>query len=268
MEWDFRVYAITTDDGVIDGTLAQDTEAGRADDVLRRSPASRETASATAGFREDGDGSDGDDIPEHDPLQVPGELSATGGTADAPDGTAKKEEIVLTITANANVPDQDSYRIDYSEDDGKTWKSLARDTSLTNFQGGRVYEDNAGLGYDQKRNYRVFAVGTDWRRNVGPALGTEGWTSKSGPPGEVTDVKASAPDLETITASWSAPEDNGGQPVTNYRYRYTLDDGDGVRDTNDFFDSASDRDSRPIGDWFNWEREPDGHHKGRPSLDQ
>ncbi len=244
VEWDFRVYAITTDDG----TDEEDTVDGREDDVLRRGPASQVIASATAGLREDTDTATA--IPEHDPLQVP-TVTATGGSLDiGPSGTGddapKKQEIVLGITADGDVPNQNTYRIDYREADSADWKELARDTTLTDFRGNRVYQDTDGLGFDERRYYRVFAVGTDWRRNVGPAVGANGWTAASGDPGKPTGVMASAPDLKTIMASWSAPKDNGGQPVTDYRYRYTLDDGDGVADPNDFADAATDRTDRPI----------------------
>ena len=244
VEWDFRVYAITTDDG----TDEADTADGREDDVLRRGPASRVIASATAGLREDTDTATA--IPEHDPLQEP-TVSATGGSLDTgPSGTGddapKKQEIVLDIDADNDVPEQNSYRIDYREADSADWKELARDTTLTDFRGNRVYQDTDGLGFDERRYYRVFAVGTHWRTNVGPAEGANGWTAVSGAPGKPTGVMASAPDLKTIMASWSAPKDNGGQPVTDYRYRYTLDDGDGVADPNDFDTGATDRTDRPI----------------------
>ena len=55
-----------------------------------------------------------------------------------------------------------------------------------------------------------------------------------------------AADLETIAASWTAPEDDGGQPVANYRYRFVIDDGDGQPDENDWSGTganpAADRD--------------------------
>ena len=43
---------------------------------------------------------------------------------------------------------------------------------------------------------------------------------------------ASSPSAEEVNASWSAPEDDGGQPVANYRYRYVKDDGDDRVDAN------------------------------------
>ena len=241
--WDFRVYAITTDNGVVE----EATAAGREDDVLRRSASSPEVATATAANREDGNADDGNDIPEHDPLQVP-TVGVTGGTGTTPAEDAKEKKIELTITAEEDVPGQDSYRIDYSDDEGETWKLLTRDTSLTDFRNDRVYEDVAGLGYDDNRHYRVFAVGRDWRRDVGPATTIQqGWTKESGAPGKARGVMASSPDLETIMASWTAPEKDGGQPVSTYRYRYVLDDGDGVADASDWTGAASDTPERDIG---------------------
>ena len=49
-------------------------------------------------------------------------------------------------------------------------------------------------------------------------------------------------DRKSITASWTAPTDNGGQPIVKYEVQYTEDDGDGVVDTTiangDFRDSS------------------------------
>ena len=50
----------------------------------------------------------------------------------------------------------------------------------------------------------------------------------------MTGVMASAPDFETIEASWTAPAENGGQPIVKYEYQYVQDDGDDVPDAGDW----------------------------------
>ena len=232
VEWDFRVYAVTTDDG------ADPDDAATGDDVRRMSAKASDTRSATAAARPDPD--------LYGSPTVAASGSESGGTiTGGMDGL-----IELTITPPSALVDTDqiAYRIDYSDDGGDTWKLLLPDTSATNFDAtARLYQDR-GLDYDQERHYRVFAIEDNYLTSVGqvstPPGGAEGWTMASEPPQDApTGVTAVAPDLETIMASWTAPEDDGGQPITNYRYRYVIDDGDDQPDENDFAGT----DNRPIG---------------------
>ena len=130
---------------------------------------------------------------------------------------------------------QNAYRIDVSEDLGVTWKLLIQDTSYTGFGTIDRFYEHVGVPYDATRNYRVFTVGTHWRRNVGPASGlVTGMTAASAEPGTVTGLTASSPDLMTIEASWSAPTADGGQAISKYEYEYVIDDGDDIQDVGDF----------------------------------
>ena len=235
--WEFRVFAETTDDG-------PDDDAGGTDNVIRRSTGTSETASVRAEAREltDHDGDDPDDdgrnaddtaaaTPKVDELQAPVPL-ATGTSPRDPE----KEQINLTIPVPGDLAVQNAYRIDVSDDGGNTWKLLIDDTSYTGFgsAANRVYE-HVGLPYDAPRSYRLFTVGTDWRRNVGPVSApVTGLTAASEAPGKVTNVMAMSPDLMTIEATWNAPDKNGGQPIVKYQYQYVIDDGDDVADEGDW----------------------------------
>ena len=163
MRWHFRVYAVTTDDG-------PDDAANAADNVLRRSTRSSETSYAKAAAR-----------PSLDPLATPS-VTATGDGGSS-DTDAIDEEIELTINLGTDVTDQPAYRIDYSDDQGATWKLLEPDTGDTRFGAGRPYEDRKDLGYDQRRDYRVFAIRNHWRNDVGPPTAAiEGNTDASEAP--------------------------------------------------------------------------------------
>ena len=208
----FRVFAETTDDGPND---AEDPN----DDELRRSRSSNYTHALQASGR-----------PTPDTLAPP-----TTFETNAPSGSdhadAKEQEIDVEISYATDVDDPNNFRIDYSADNGNTWKSLVPTTLFTLFgDDDRVYTDDDGLGYDEQRDYRIFVVGGDWLTDVGPApaMMATGYTDESGDPGKVTGVTASSPNLMTIDASWAAPSDTGGQPVVYYEYQYVEDDGDGV----------------------------------------
>ncbi|MCY3692256.1 MAG: fibronectin type III domain-containing protein [Chloroflexi bacterium] len=221
--WEFRVFALTTDNGVNNTAIT--------DDVIRRSSSPSYTAFATAAAR-----------PSPDNLAGP-TLAAT----NRDDGDDEEEQIDLTITAPGTPPvNQSAYRIDVSEDGGTTWMALVADTRFTNFGADRPYE-HVNLPYDATRHYRAFAHDGGWRASgqVGEvglvSANEEGSTSASTAPGKVTGLMASiSADRKSITASWTAPTDDGGQPITKYEVQYTEDDGDGVVDNpieRDFRDS-------------------------------
>ena len=52
-------------------------------------------------------------------------------------------------------------------------------------------------------------------------------TSGAGAPGLVTGLSLSATSGSVLAATWTAPEDNGGSPVTGYSVQYRLTDTDG-----------------------------------------
>ena len=57
---------------------------------------------------------------------------------------------------------------------------------------------------------------------------------------------ASSPSLRSIEASWTAPKDNGGQPITKYLVQWITDDDDDVAEAEDF-DTTDRTDSATIG---------------------
>ena len=226
VKWYFRVFALTTDDGPNDAT---DTT----DDVIRRSQSPSNVASDTAAQRNI-DHDDNADTAALDPLAPP-TLEATTG----PD--AKEKQIDLSVTRATALTNADpeveqiAYRVDYSKDAGVTWKLLEDDTRFTGFGESRPYEDDDGLGFDESRSYRIFAIGRHPYTDVGPAQASvvTGSTEASTRPDAPTGVMASSPSLTKIDASWTAPEDNGGQPIVKYYYQYAPDDDDGVAEDAD-----------------------------------
>ena len=243
VRWHFRVYALTTDDGENEATDAD----GLADDEIRRSQSASNVASDTAAARAIAyDHDDDDDTPALtlDPLAEPTITATTGANAKKP-----QIDVGLTVNTALTTPDPDveqiAYRIDYSKNQGRSWKLLEEDTRFTGFGATKPYADNKGLGFDESRRYRVFAVGKDPYEDVGLHSNTpEGTTAASTKPGAPTGVMASAPSLTSIMASWTAPEDNGGQSVVKYHYQYVKDDGDTVPDSDDWEQLGTDA---PVG---------------------
>ena len=227
--WYFRVFALTSDQN----------------DKIRRSQSPSNVASDMAAAREiDHDSNAATAIV--DPLASP-VITPTGSNGNSGDD-AEKQRIDLGLALNAAIVTnngladsetivQIAYRIDYSEDDGATWKLLERDTRFTGFSPTKPYADDKGLDFDEQRHYRVFAIGKDPYTDVGPpccATIPEGMTAASAAPKKPTGVTASSPSLRSIMASWTAPEDNGGQDIVKYYYQYVLDDEDGVPEAEDF----------------------------------
>ena len=168
----------------------------------------------------------------------PPRLYVTGSDADADqpggDGPALEEEIQIALEKPAGVGTQNIYRIDYSDDEGNTWMLLTGRTTFTGFDGNRRFQ-HTGLPFDADIEYRAFALRSNWRTTAGP-VGTmvDGTTTASTAPGKVTGVMASSPNSMTIDASWSAPEEDGGQPIVKYQYEYVRDDNDGEADAGDW----------------------------------
>ena len=242
VKWYFRVYALTFDDGKNDA----DTD----DDVIRRSKSASNIASEVGEARliaydhddDDGDGTDDTTAPINvDPLAAPGIAPTTGMDA-------KKQQIdlVLTVDNTLTAPDPDveqiAYRIDYSNDLGLTWKRLEPETGFTEFGPGKPYADDDDLGFDESRSYRVFAIGKHPFTDVGlPSPLMTGMTATSEIPDKPTGLRASAPSLTSIEASWTAPRDNGGQDIVKYYYQYAPDDLDDVAEALDFGTGTVDR---------------------------
>ena len=241
--WYFRVFALTTDDGP-DNDLST-----AADNVIRRSRDWSNTASSLPAVRAIDHDGDGGGTAAVD-LLAPPVITPTGASNNSSED-AKKQRIDLGLALNpalvtnnqqSGVPAviQNAYRIDYSENAGLTWKLLERDTRFTGFSETKPYTDDDGLAFDDVRSYRVFAIGRHPYTDVGlsSAIST-GMTAASTIPGAPTGVMASSPSLSNIDASWTAPEDNGGQDIVKYYYQYIPDDLDGVAEATDFADATN-----------------------------
>ncbi len=214
--WSFRVYAISAD-----GT------------TFRRSDSPSNTASKKAAARATVEVG-GDRV---DPLAAPTlEAAERGGTSELLKAGRIEVEISILIGGAA----QNAYRLDYSDDGGLTWQLLVPDTRFTGFTLDRRYSDTLNLGYDDSRRYRAFALGAN--SAVGPAsVGEQGHTIASSAPDAPTGVTAMASaNRKEIHVSWTAPEDDGGQPISNYYVQYATDDGDGVAEATDFDNDQSD----------------------------
>ena len=240
VNWYFRVYAVTIDDGPDDDVEVE------TDNVIRRSRSASNEANDLPADR-DIDHDDEPDTGELDPLAAPG-IDPTGSSGEAPTERIKQEiRLELTVASALTTAEPDveqiAYRIDYSKD-GIGWKLLEDDTRFTGFGADKPYDDDKGLGFDEQRYYRVFAIGKDPYTDVGPPSAetngttpSEGSTAASTAPKKSTGVMASAPSLRSIEASWTAPENNGGQDIVKYYYQYVPDDDDEVAEAEDFDDA-------------------------------
>ena len=129
---------------------------------------------------------------------------------------------------------------------------LERTTRFTDFSEARDYGDDNGLGFDDERRYRIFAIGRHPYTDVGPASNApDGETTASTAPKAPTGATASSPSLRSIQASWTAPKDNGGQPIVKYLAQWAVDDEDGVAEDTDFtgatLDDATTEDAMTTG---------------------
>ena len=236
--WYFRVYAVTVDDGPNDAVEANDGNT-TTDDVIRRSRGPSNEASDVAAARPiayDHDKDPATPAIDVDPLAAP-DINATGSSGDS-DHLKQEIRLVLTVDGTLTSPTPDveqiGYRIDYSKN-GIAWKLLERSTRFTGFGEGKPYDDDNNLGFDEPRYYRVFTIGKDPYTDVGLSSDiSEGSTADSTAPKKPTGVTASAPSLRSIMASWTAPEDNGGQDIVKYYYQYVPDDDDEVAEAEDF----------------------------------
>ena len=101
------------------------------------------------------------------------------------------------------------YRIEVSADGGASWMTLEGNTNST-----VTTYTHSGLAPDATRHYRVSAVnstGTGPPSNVVSA--TTGATSASAP----SNLAGRVIGTSRIDLSWTAPADDGGDPVTAYR---------------------------------------------------
>ena len=101
----------------------------------------------------------------------------------------------------------DGYRIDHSSD-GDVWYSLESSYDST------VYTDDSGLMAEETRYYRVFAFNSSGHGHVLGPVGAE--TEQSTKPDAVEDLDLVSTE-DTITLTWTAPDDPEGAPVNMFR---------------------------------------------------
>ena len=117
-------------------------------------------------------------------------------------------QIKLTITMA--VPDTSEYRVDVSDDKGKTWSTTHESTLPVNTN---EYE-HVGLKPEEGLRFRLFGKkGSD----IGLASNVVlDYAGNSDMPGKVGMLQATADGAGKINVSWKAPEDDGGADVEQY----------------------------------------------------
>ncbi len=106
------------------------------------------------------------------------------------------------------------YRIEYSTNEGTTWRTLESDTGDDDTD----YRDT-GLDKGTTRHYRVSAINDDGR---GPVSNVASATTDSDQPGAPTGLTARANGTDRIVLSWTRPT-NEGDGITGYRIEVSPD---------------------------------------------
>ena len=101
------------------------------------------------------------------------------------------------------------YRIEVSDDDEASWTILVANTNTV--ATSRVHR---GLAPGSTRHYRVSAINV---AGIGAASGVAHATTDATVPASPTDLAAVADGPFQIDLSWTAPNYDGGSPVTGYR---------------------------------------------------
>jgi len=143
------------------------------------------------------------------PAAVPSAPAAPG--AEAGDGTA-----TVTWTAPAaNGSAISGYRLEASGDDGVTWAAVSMPAGtvtsylVTGLANGTAYR---------------FRVAADNGVGGGPFSAPSTAVTPQGAPGSSVGITATAGN-GTVTLAWTAPGDDGGSPVVDYRLEMSLDGG-------------------------------------------
>ena len=111
------------------------------------------------------------------------------------------------------------YRIEVSENSGVGWTVLVQNTATT----ATTYSHN-GLESGTTRHYRVSALNA---AGVGPASNVAHATTGASAPDAPKSLTAKANGTSQIDLSWTAPDNDGGSPITGYRVEASSDDSPG-----------------------------------------
>ena len=118
------------------------------------------------------------------------------------------------------------YRIEVSENSGRSWRVLEESTRATS-------HTHTGLLAGSTRHYRVSAIN---RVGVGEPSRVVGAKTESSVPGAPTALSAQAVGTSRIDLSWTAPDHDGGERITGYRIEISANEGvswsDEVANTN------------------------------------
>ena len=109
------------------------------------------------------------------------------------------------------------YRIEASDDEGRTWSIIRRNTNSTT----RTFSD-VDLEPATTRHYRVAAINI---AGNGPFSNVARATTEATLPGVPQDLTAEADGISEIDLSWQAPSDDGGADVSGYRIEVSDDGG-------------------------------------------
>ncbi|NKX52452.1 fibronectin type III domain-containing protein, partial [Arthrobacter deserti] len=136
------------------------------------------------------------------PLDVPGApVDVTAAPAD------RKVEVSWTAPKNDGGAPVTGYRIEQSTDGGTTWTVVEQNTGST----GTRYSAE-GLANGRTVSFRIAAINAAGTGKVS----NEAAAAPRTVPGAAAGLKAAAGDGQ-VKLTWTAPEDDGGAPVTGYR---------------------------------------------------
>ncbi len=132
------------------------------------------------------------------------------GTEDsATDDDVTPGEVTLTVQRSEN-GGTDDYRVDISDDDGRTWTMVHSSTRPIN----QTEYEHQGLKPNQERHFRIFTKN-------GSAYGlasdiASDYSAHSKEPGKVRALTAMPNGAGAINLSWSAPSNDGGAMIDKY----------------------------------------------------
>ena len=140
-------------------------------------------------------------------------------TPDAPTDLTAAADGTSRIDLDWTAPDYDGgarvtgYRIEVSDDRGATWTDLVRDTGSPT----TIYA-HIGLSPASTRHYRVSAIN---RMGAGDPSDVADATTDASVPDAPTGLGATADGPFRIDLSWTAPNYDGGSPLTAYRIEFS-----------------------------------------------
>ena len=145
-------------------------------------------------------------------------LSATSGSVLAATWTAPEDNGGSPVTG---------YSVQYrlTDTDGNAQGNQPGAWQDASHSGTAAAATIAGLNASTSYDVQVAAVNAAGTGSY--ATHATQTTSGAGAPGLVTGLSLSATSGSVLAATWTAPEDNGGSPVTGYSVQYRLTDTDG-----------------------------------------